>query len=139
LHPVAGGTTIVEMLDAPPPGFQWCRSRSGRWFLRRRSPSAVERGEHGTVARSGCGCRRCVVERRRRERVAYHETAALHGRSSSWHTSSNAAAAHVRVLVAAGADVELLAKRAELHPETVRRVLRGARVLSSTSRALLAL
>lgn len=127
------------MLEAPPAGYQWCRSRGGRWFLRRRNPSAVERGEHGTLARSGCGCRRCVGERRRRERVAYHELAALHGEPSAWRTSSKAAAAHVRELLAAGADVALVAKRAGVHPETVRRVLRGRRVLSSTARALLAL
>jgi hypothetical protein len=71
--------------------------------------------------------------------LAYHEVAALHGRPSAWRTGSGRAAAHVRGLLEGGLAVDDVAELAGLNPETVRRVLRGRQILSTTARALLAL
>jgi hypothetical protein len=107
--------------------------------VRRRNASSVELGRHGVLARPACRCGRCRAEERRRARLRYAEAASLAGREPSWRVSGRRAARHVEELLAGGATTADLAARAGVNVETVRRLLRGHRVLSSTAAALLAL
>src|SRR5262245_4985662 len=89
--------------------------------------TALERGEHGTLAchtSSGCRCRLCVAARRRYDRTRWSVLQALRGASPQWKTSTARAREHVGVLRAAGWSVAEIAEGAQIGSATLWRLLR---------------
>jgi hypothetical protein len=116
----------VPMVRVDRPGF--------RPFVRVKVPNALERGEHGTPAcyGSGCRCRRCVAAARSSERARLAELRVLHGEEPCYHLSTVALAAHVAELRRRGWSLRRIGLAAGLNPETVGRALRVGRTDART-------
>jgi hypothetical protein len=116
-------------------------TRLGTTFTRRRVPTALDRGEHGTVAchHAGCGCIPCRAAWNAYQRARWAALAIVDGRQPQWKVWAGPAASHVRALRAQGVSVAEVARRAELAEATVRRALvPHTRIFSTTAERILA-
>jgi hypothetical protein len=113
--------------------------RASRTYQRRRVPTALDRGEHGTAAYAqGCRCRWCKRARRLADRHRRAGNNAINGRPVIYRTTTTAMDVHVAELRRQGWTLARIAIAAGLNVEAFRRALRHGRTLNTTVRAVLA-
>ena len=104
--------------------------RNGSTFMRRARSTAVERDEHGTLARYtswGCRCPKCRRARNRYDREWRAVNAAIDGREVRRRVPVSATAQAIRSLRAAGWSMLAIAEAVECSDSTLHRVLRADR------------
>ena len=115
--------------------------RYGSTYRRRARSTAVERGEHGTVAgyQGGCRCSGCGRARNRYDRTWKAARKVLAGREVVWMVPTARVRAHVVRLRDAGWSVRQIGEASGWSEQTVRRLQRSDRCWNLVADAVLAL